>query len=94
MEYRFEWDNLKAESNLKKHGISFHEAYTVFFDGLARIFDDAEHSVGENRELIFGYSNKNRLLIVSFTQRGDIIRIISARKVTKLERKRYEEYKK
>ncbi len=93
MEYRFEWDKNKAESNLKKHGVSFHEAYTVFFDDLARIFDDTEHSHGETRELIFGYSNKKRLLIVSFTQRGDIIRIISARNVTKSERKRYEEYK-
>ncbi|MCX6152636.1 MAG: BrnT family toxin [Candidatus Kapabacteria bacterium] len=92
MNFKFDWDEIKAVKNLKKHGISFDEAKTVFFDDYARTFDDTEHSIGELRELIFGYSNKNRLLIVSFTLRNEIIRIINARKVTKNERKLYEEY--
>lgn len=90
--FKFEWDDSKADINLKKHLISFDEAKTVFYDDFARTFDDIEHSLGEEREIIFGYSNKSKLLIVSFTQRNDIIRIISARKVTKNERKLYEEY--
>jgi uncharacterized DUF497 family protein len=90
--FKFEWNDSKAESNLKKHLISFDEAKTVFYDDFARTFDDIKHSIIEDREIIFGYSNKNNLLIVSFTQRNDIIRIISARKVTKNERKLYEEY--
>ena len=90
--YKFEWDEKKAEKNLLKHSISFEEASSVFFDDFARTFADIVHSNGELREIIFGYSNNNRLLIVSFTQRSDFIRIISARKVTKNERKLYEEY--
>lgn len=92
--FEFEWDINKNIKNFSKHGISFEEAQSVFFDDFARTFDDPEHSVIEIRELIFGYSNKNRLLIVSFTQRKDAIRIISARKVTKNERKLYEIYQK
>jgi hypothetical protein len=90
--FKFEWDDRKADGNLKKHLISFDEAKTVFLDDFARTFEDIEHSNIEDREIIFGYSNKNNLLIVSFTQRQEIIRIISARKVTKNERKLYEEY--
>ncbi len=56
MIYKFNWDEAKALSNLKKHGISFEEAKTVFFDDFARTFDDVEHSIGEFRELLFGYS--------------------------------------
>ena len=94
MYYQFDWDVKKAETNLKKHEVSFDEAKTVFLDDYARTFKDVEHSVGEIRELIIGYSNNNRLLIVIFTQRDDLIRIISARKVTKNERKLYEDFQK
>ncbi|MDQ3130019.1 MAG: BrnT family toxin [Acidobacteriota bacterium] len=88
---QFEWDKEKAESNLKKHGVSFAEAETVFGDSLARIFEDEEHSFEERRNGIVGHSIKNRLLIISFTKReNDIIRIISARETTSLERRKYE----
>jgi uncharacterized DUF497 family protein len=87
----FEWDEGKAASNNKKHGVTFEEAATVFGDPLAAIFDDEAHSKDEQREIIVGYSDKNRLLLVSFTERGDRIRIISARRATKQERKGHEE---
>lgn len=87
----FEWDDIKDAINFKKHGVSFEEAKSVFYDNYAYIFDDIFHSENENRELLFGHSNKNRLLIVSYTDRNNIIRIISARKATKHERKLYEE---
>lgn len=91
MNLKFEWDDLKAASNKKKHGISFEEATTVFGDPLARIFDDELHSSGmEQREIIIGHSLNNHLLLVCFTERGNSIRIISARKTTKRERKDYE----
>jgi len=93
MLYVFDWNLRKAESNFKKHRISFEEAQGVFLDDYARIIDDDEHSFGELRELIIGHSN-NKLLIVSFTQRNEKIRIISARKVTKNERKLYEGFSK
>ena len=94
MDPDFEWDEDKNKLNIFKHKISFEEAKTVFVDDYSRIFDDIEHSDEEFREIIFGYSNKNRLLVVSFTERNDKIRIISARKVNKNERKLYEEYNK
>ena len=94
MTYKFEWDETKAANNLKKHGICFDEAKSVFYDDYARRFYDSLHSSNEARELIFGFSNKNRLLIVSYTERINKIRIISARKVTKNERKLYEDFKK
>lgn len=88
----FEWDSKKASSNLKKHSVSFNEAATVFADPLSEAFDDPEHSDNENRLLIIGHSNTNRLLFVSFVDKGrDTIRIISARVVTASERKQYEE---
>ena len=91
MSVRFEWDEDKAASNFKKHGVAFDEASTVFADPLAAIFDDEEHSIDETRELMIGHSAASRLLIVSFTERGkDIVRIISARKATKRERNDYE----
>lgn len=93
MGLKFEWDKKKAESNLKKHGVSFDEATTVFRDPLAAIFDDEEHSDSERREIIIGYSQRNRLLLVSFVERVvNVIRIISARLATKKERKDYEKY--
>ena len=66
---RFEWDERKASDNLTKHSVSFEEATTVFGDPLARLFDDDEHSFGECRHAIFGHSDQNHLLIVSFTER-------------------------
>jgi uncharacterized DUF497 family protein len=92
MSVRFEWDERKAAANLSKHGVSFDEASTVFADPLAAIFDDEEHSQHEVREILIGHSVFQRLLLVSFTERGgDLIRIISARKATRRERKDYEE---
>jgi len=92
MSIEFEWDNDKDASNLKKHGVTFDEASTVFADRLAAIFVDEEHSIEEEREIIVGHSNQRRLLLVSFTERPpDVIRIISARKATKREQRDYEE---
>jgi uncharacterized DUF497 family protein len=88
---RFIWDKNKARKNLVKHNIDFNEATTVFYDPLAFIFDDEPHSENEKRELIIGTSNKNKLLIVSFTEKNNNIRIISARKATRNEKKDYEE---
>ena len=87
----FEWDQRKAASSLRRHGVSFEEALTVFVNGLARIFDDEDQPVAERREIIIGHSAQERLLVICFTERGDAIRIISARKATKNERKDYEE---
>lgn len=89
---RFEWHLKKAARNLKKHGVSFDEATTVFNDSLARIFDDPDHSITESRELIIGHSIIGCLLIVSFTEKEKgLIRIISARQATRRERVDYEE---
>lgn len=90
MDLSFEWDESKAALNLKKHRISFEEARTVFGDPVAVIFDDEEHSQDETREIIVGHSDRNRLLLVSFTERSPNIRIISARRATKSERENYE----
>ena len=91
MSLKFEWDRKKAASNLSKHGVSFEEALTAFADPLARIFDDEDHSIEEQREIIIGHSVKERLLVVCFAARGESVRIFSARKATKRERKDYEE---
>ncbi len=91
MSLRFEWDPKKAAANLAKHGVSFEEGLTVFSDTLARIFDDEEHSIEEEREIIIGHSTKHRLLLVCFTARGASIRILSVRKATWRERNDYEE---
>lgn len=87
----FEWDKNKAARNLSKHGVSFEEAETVFDDPLLIDFYDPDHSEDETRYLIVGASNRRRLLIVSYTERGDAIRLISAREVTRSEREVYEE---
>lgn len=94
MNLRFEWDARKALTNHVKHGVSFEEAMSVFSDPLACIFDDPDHSVAEFREIIIGLSQKQRLLLVCFTERGATVRIVSARKATKLERQDYEETRK
>lgn len=92
MSVRIEWDSSKATGNLRKHGISFDEASTVFDDPFAVIFPDEDHSIVEVRELIIGHSVQNQLLIVSFTEREpDIVRIISARLATRKETRDYEE---
>lgn len=88
---KFEWDNSKAERNLSKHGVSFEEAKTVFYDPLYVDFYDPDHSEDEERYLIVGESNHKRVLIVSYTERDDSIRLISAREVTRNERRTYEE---
>jgi uncharacterized protein len=87
----FEWDDGKATANQRKHGVTFAEAASVFADPLAAIFADPDHSEDEVRELLIGHSERNRLLIVSFTERGEYIRIISARVASTGERRRHEE---
>ena len=95
MGVRFEWDLKKASDNFLKHGISFEEGRTVFNYPLAAIFEDEDHSTGEAREIIIGHSIRNRLSLVCFTERTKgIIRIFSARLVTRKERKNYEENRK
>ncbi|MDW8215689.1 MAG: BrnT family toxin [Roseiflexaceae bacterium] len=91
MSQKFEWDDTKAVQNIKKHGVSFEEASTVFEDPLFITFLDEEHSFDEDRYITIGVSIKNNLLLVAHTDRGDTIRIISARKATKNERRFYEE---
>jgi uncharacterized DUF497 family protein len=88
---RFEWDPAKAVRNLRKHGVSFEEASTVFYDPLAVTGADPDHSEGEERLITFGVSSAKRLLVVSHTERGDVIRIISARPATRGEKRIYEE---
>jgi len=87
----FIWDKNKAKLNLVKHNLSFEEAATVFADPLAFVFDDVEHTRKEQRALIIGHTSKNKVIIVSFTERNQHIRIISARKATKKEKQDYEE---
>lgn len=87
----FEWDAGKATENFKNHGVAFDEALTVFADPLANIFDDPDHSGDERRELIVGHSAEQRLLVVSFTERGRRTRMISAREATARERRDYEQ---
>jgi uncharacterized protein len=87
----FEWDENKAKANERKHGVSFEETISVFNDSLSINFDDPDHSVGENRYLIIGVSLQGRYLFVSYTERGDKIRLINARLMTAKERKYYEQ---
>jgi hypothetical protein len=87
----FEWDDAKNKINLKKHGVSFEEAQTVFFDDNAIEFDDPDHSLDEERYLLLGFSQSLKILVVCHCYRDSesIIRIISARKATKKEQKAY-----
>jgi uncharacterized protein len=87
---QFDWDKQKAVANLKKHGVSFEEAKTVFDDSFCIEFYDPKHSIEEHRFLIVGESKIGRLLIISFTERENLVRIISARETTAQERKDYE----
>ena len=91
MTAEFEWDATKATDNVRKHGVAFEEALTVFADPLANIFDDPDHSSDERRELIIGHSAQQRLLVVSFTERPPRTRIIGAREATAHERRDYEQ---
>jgi uncharacterized protein len=88
---RFEWDRAKAAENLARHGVSFEEAATVFRDPLSQTGHDPDHSIDEERYVVFGASTRGRLLAVAHVERGDTIRIISARAATPGERKIYEE---
>ncbi len=87
----FEWDDTKNESNQTKHGVSFEEAQTVFFDESAIQFDDPDHSIDEERFLLLGFSQRLQVLVVCHCYRSDesMIRIISARRATKKEQKVY-----
>ncbi len=87
----FAWDPHKAEVNLRKHRVSFTEAGTVFGDDLAITVPDPDHSNDEDRYITIGWSKRRRLLMVSHTDRGNRIRIISARELTNAEQKEYEE---
>jgi uncharacterized protein len=87
---KFEWDESKKISNFEKHGISFDEAKTIFDNPLAVIFDDPKHSIGEIREIIIGHSAQNQLLMVAFTERSGVIRIVSARLANRSEANNYE----
>ena len=87
---QFEWDPDKAARNVEKHGVSFEEAVTVFYDPLATTFPDPDHSLGEARFITVGYSAHGRVLVVAHAERGDIIRIISARLATAREIRQYE----
>ena len=88
----FEWNSAKARSNLKKHGVSFEEAQSVFYDEFARQFDDDDHSDEEERFIMLGMSIKSRVLVVCHCERsgGNVIRIVSARKATSKERSFYQ----
>ncbi len=90
---KFEWNDTKASKNIEKHGVSFEEATTVFYDDFALQYFDREHSqLKEDRFLILGMSNNSRILMICHCEKesGDIIRIISARKATKNEKKSYQ----
>jgi uncharacterized protein len=89
---QFEWDQRKAATNLRKHGVAFTDAIAVFSDPLARIFPDPDHSEAEERELIVGHDSAARLLYVSFVERRDNVRIISARRATSREVSTHEKH--
>jgi uncharacterized DUF497 family protein len=86
----FEWNEIKESTSFKKHGVSFEEATTVFGDIGSTTISDPLHSIDEDRFIIIGHSHKNRIVVVVHTERGDKIRIISARLATKGERNFYE----
>jgi uncharacterized protein len=90
LKFEFEWDENKAKINNTKHSVSFEEASTVFNDSFAKFTYDPEHSINEDRYILIGHSYKNRLLFVSFSEKGNKIRIISSRLATNKERNQYE----
>lgn len=87
----FEWDDTKALSNIKKHRLTFEEAVTAFSDNLSLTVPDPLHSHSEHRFVLIGHSNKNKLLVVVHTERGEKVRIISARLATRQERRYYDQ---
>jgi hypothetical protein len=89
--YLFEWDVAKAETNRRKHGVTFDEATTAFSDPLAMLSQDPDHSIGEQRYLVLGTSTQGRLLVVAVAERPPRTRLISARRATRKERRQYEE---
>jgi uncharacterized DUF497 family protein len=89
--YVFEWDPLKANANVRKHGVTFDEATTVFGDAHAMLLPDPDHSIHEMRYLLLGLSTRHRLLVVAYVERPPRTRLISARQATRQERNRYEE---
>ena len=91
MGYYFEWDPVKAEANIKDHGVSFEEAVTSFGGPLSMNMPDPDHSNGEQRFIVLGMSDRYRLLVVCYTERPPWTRIISARLPTRRERQQYEE---
>lgn len=91
MGYIFEWDPVKAETNVRKHAVTFDEASTVFGDPLNLLMADPDHSRDEERYLLLGMSNRRKLLVVAFAERPPQTRLISARRATRQERRRYEE---
>lgn len=88
---KFEWHDTKAKTNAKKHGVSFEEASTCFYDPHQVAFYDPDHSEDEDREIMIAHSEKGRLMLVCYAIRGEFIRLISARLATKQEVKDYEE---
>lgn len=91
MAFTFEWDPRKAAANERKHAVTFDEAAAAFADPFGIVVDDPRHSVDEMRVVLLGHSESSRLLAVMFTERGDRIRLISARKATRREHHQYEE---
>ena len=89
--YTFEWDPEKGDANFQKHGVSFDEASTVFGDPLSLLMPDPDHSADEERYLVLRMSAHQKLLVVAFAERSPNTRLISARRATRAERKRYEE---
>jgi uncharacterized DUF497 family protein len=90
MPLTFEWDSRKARSNIAKHGVTFEEASTVFADSLSLTIPDPEHSESEQRYVTMGRAFTGKLLVVAHTDRGDNIRLISARRASRRERRSYE----
>jgi uncharacterized protein len=91
MGYKFEWDARKAESNARKHGVTFEEASTVFGDPFSLLKPDPDHSNGEERYLLLGMSIRQRLIVVVFAETQTRTRLISARPATRREKRQYEE---
>lgn len=87
---RFEWDDAKARENLRKHRVGFEEAIEIFLDPLSITVPDPDHSVHESRYIILGLTGQGRALVVVYTEPGDTIRIVSCRRASSQERKRYE----
>jgi len=91
--YEFEWDAAKAEGNYRKHGVSFEDAVTAFRDPLAILLSDPSHSIEEERYLVLGRTDSDRLIVIAFVERPPRTRLISARLATRRERRQYEEAK-